>query len=63
MFLSLFLIMSKFFEYMFNKRNLPVVLLVLACGVFVAFRSLGYKSEPPTKYEKILRDVGVMLEE
>ena len=63
MFLSLFLIMSKFFEYMFNKRNLPVVLLVLACGVFVAFRSLGYKSEPPTKYEKILRDVGVMLED
>ncbi|HEY4874572.1 MAG TPA: carboxy terminal-processing peptidase [Puia sp.] len=55
--------MSKFFEYMFNKRNLPVVLLVLACGVFVAFRSLGYKSEPPTKYEKILRDVGVMLED
>lgn len=48
---------------MFNKRNLPVVLLVLACGVFVAFRSLGYKSEPPTKYEKILRDVGVMLED
>ncbi|HSZ85542.1 MAG TPA: carboxy terminal-processing peptidase [Puia sp.] len=55
--------MSKFFEYMFNKRNLPVVLLVLACGVFVAFRSLGFKSEPPTKYEKILRDVGVMLED
>ena len=48
---------------MFNKRNLPVVLLVLACGVFVAFRSLGFKSEPPTKYEKILRDVGVMLED
>ncbi|HEX4373114.1 MAG TPA: S41 family peptidase, partial [Puia sp.] len=45
------------------KRNLPVVLLVLACGVFVAFRSLGYKSEPLTKYEKILRDVGVMLED
>jgi carboxyl-terminal processing protease len=55
--------MSKFFEYMFNKRNLPVVLLVLVCGVFVAFRSLGYKSEPPTKYEKILRDVGVMLQD
>src|SRR5579863_8221887 len=55
--------MSKLFEYMFNKRNLPIVLMVLGCGIFVAFRSFGYKSEPPTKYEKILRDVGVMLED
>ncbi len=48
---------------MFNKRNLPIVLMVLGCGIFVAFRSFGYKGDPPTKYEKILRDVGVMLED
>ena len=49
---------------MMNKRNLPVVLLVLAAGIFVAIRSLGFGSEPtPTKYEKILRNVGIMLGE
>lgn len=49
---------------MMNKRNLPIVLLVLAAGIFVAFRTLGFGSEPtPTKYEKILRNVGIMLGE
>ncbi|HYE54495.1 MAG TPA: carboxy terminal-processing peptidase [Chitinophagaceae bacterium] len=49
---------------MMNKRNLPVMLLVLAAGIFLAFRTLGFGSEPtPTKYEKILRNVGVMLSE
>ena len=49
---------------MVSKRNLPVVLLILAAGVFVGFRTLGFGTEPtPTKYEKILRNVGVMLEE
>jgi carboxyl-terminal processing protease len=55
--------MLKFVQHMFNKKNLPVVLMVMGCGIFVAFRSLGYKSDPPSKYEKILRDVGVMLED
>ena len=49
---------------MMNKRNLPVVLLVLAAGIFLAVRTLGFGSEPtPTKYEKILRNVGIMLGE
>jgi len=49
---------------MMNKRNLPMMLLVLAAGIFLAFRTLGFGSEPtPTKYEKILRNVGVMLAE
>ncbi|HEY0678627.1 MAG TPA: carboxy terminal-processing peptidase [Chitinophagaceae bacterium] len=49
---------------MMNKRNLPIMLLVLAAGIFVAFRTFGFGSEPtPTKYEKILRNVGVMLSE
>ncbi len=46
-----------------KKRNLPVLLLILAGGVFVAFRSLGFGGNPPTKYEKILHNVGEMLEE
>lgn len=49
---------------MMNKRNLPIMLLVLGAGIFLAFRTLGFGSEPtPTKYEKILRNVGVMLSE
>ncbi|WP_188927761.1 carboxy terminal-processing peptidase [Puia dinghuensis] len=47
---------------MINKRNLPIVLLVLAGGVFVAFRSLGLGGQPPTKYERILHTVGEYLE-
>ncbi len=46
---------------MFSKRSLPILLLVLGCGVFIAFRTLGTKGNPPTKYEKILRNVGEML--
>ncbi len=48
---------------MISKRNLPIVLLVLGAGVFVAFRTLGIGKNPPTKYEKILHNVGEMLEE
>ncbi len=48
---------------MINKRNLPVVLLILGGGVFVAFRSLGIGGTPPTKYETILHNVGEYLEE
>ena len=55
--------MKKVFMYMFTKRNLPIVLLVLAAGVFVAFRTLGIGEHPPTKYERILKNVGEMLEQ
>ena len=48
---------------MITKRNLPIVLLILAGGLFVAFRSLGFGENPPSKYEKILHNVGEMLEE
>lgn len=51
---------------MVKKKNLPIVLIVLAAGLFVAFRSLGIgggSNPPATKYEKILRNVGEMLSE
>jgi carboxyl-terminal processing protease len=54
--------MLKVLKYMINKRNLPIVLLVLAGGVFVAFRSLGIGGNPPTKYERILHSVWEYLE-
>jgi carboxyl-terminal processing protease len=55
--------MQKVFMYMFSKRNLPIVLLILGAGIFVAFRTLGIGENPPTKYEKILKNVGEMLEQ
>lgn len=46
---------------MLSKRNLPVLLLVLACGLFIGSRTLGTGGNPPSKYEKILKNVGEFL--
>src|SRR5260221_13977278 len=55
--------MLKVLKHMINKKNQPIVLLVLAGGVFVAFRTLGIKGgTPATKYERILHSVGEYLE-
>ncbi|HRN57010.1 MAG TPA: carboxy terminal-processing peptidase [Agriterribacter sp.] len=48
---------------MFNKKSLPVVLVIFVAGIFVAFQTIGLGKPPATKYEKILRQVGVMLEQ
>lgn len=48
---------------MFSRRNLPVVILLLGAGLVLAFRTLGWGGNPPTKYEKILHNVGQMLKE
>ncbi|HSC38700.1 MAG TPA: carboxy terminal-processing peptidase, partial [Chitinophagaceae bacterium] len=51
---------------MFSRRSLPILLMVLGAGVFIAFRSLGGGGgtiNPPTRYEKILHNVGEMLAE
>lgn len=47
---------------MFNKKTLPVILVVLVAGIFIAFQTTGL-GNPPTKYEKIIRQVGAMLEQ
>lgn len=47
---------------MFNKKSLPVILVILVAGIFIAFQTIGL-GNPPTKYEKILRQVGNMLEQ
>ncbi len=47
---------------MFQKKNLPVVLLLVIAGLIITVRSLGIgNSNPPSKYEKILHNVGEML--
>ncbi|MBX3242819.1 MAG: carboxy terminal-processing peptidase [Chitinophagaceae bacterium] len=46
---------------MFNKRTLPFILAIIVAGIFITFQTIGL-GNPPTKYEKILRQVGEMLE-
>lgn len=51
---------------MFSRRSLPILLMVLGAGIFIAFRGLGKGGNPvnpPTRYEKILHNVGEMLAE
>jgi carboxyl-terminal processing protease len=55
--------MLKVLKYMIKLRNLPLVLLILGGGVFVAFRTLGIGGNPPSRDEKILHNVGEYLEE
>src|SRR5438128_1060358 len=56
--------MTKVLQFMFSKKSLPVVVLLLGAGLFLAFRTLGFGSPtPPSKYEKILHNVGEMLSE
>src|SRR5437773_7357699 len=55
--------MLKALKYMTNMKRLPILLMLVVAGTFVAFQSLGKGSNPPSKYEKILRNVEQMLTE
>jgi carboxyl-terminal processing protease len=48
---------------MFNKRNLPVVLIVLGLGIVIALKTFAFNRNPPTKYERILKNLSELLEE
>ena len=48
---------------MLNKRNLPIVLLVSALGIVLVLKTFAFSSQPPTKYERILKNVSELLEE
>jgi carboxyl-terminal processing protease len=54
--------MPKAIKYLFSMKRLPLLLLMLAAGIFLTVRTMGRgNAEPPSKYEKILRSVGEML--
>jgi carboxyl-terminal processing protease len=55
---------SAIVNYIFNMKRLPLLLFMLAAGIFVAISSQGSgtaAANPPSKYEKILQSVGEML--
>ncbi len=47
---------------MFNKKTLPFVIAIIVTGIFVTFQTIGLDN-PPSKYERILKQVGTMLEQ
>ncbi len=61
-FLRYFWIMRDAVKYLLNMKRLPVVIMMVIAGVFLAFQTLGTGTKnPPGKYEEILRLVGEML--
>src|SRR5918993_64248 len=58
----LFLSMRNALKYLLNMKRLPIVILMIVAGSFLAFQTMGTGTKtPPGKYEQILRLVGDML--
>ena len=55
--------MSKLIKYMFNRRNLPIVLLVSVLGIAIALKTFAFGHNPPSKYELILKNLNQLLVE
>lgn len=54
--------MPKALKYMLDMRRLPILIVMLIAGVFLAFNTMGTTpTVPPSKYEKILQIVGEIL--
>jgi len=61
-FLRYFWIMRDAVKYLLNMKRLPIVIMMVIAGIFLAFQTLGTGTKtPPGKYEEILRLVGEML--
>lgn len=59
--------MYKTMKFIMSKKFIPVLFLLIAAGLFLTYTTMGrgdkYKDDPKSKYEKILRNVGIILEE
>src|SRR5919112_2590535 len=53
--------MRPAFNYLFSMKRLPLLLGMLAIGIFLAFNTLGSDKIPPSKYERILQSVRELL--
>src|SRR5438105_15400673 len=55
--------MPKAIKYLINMKRLPILVVMLAAGIFLAFQTMGKtgNNNPPSKYEKILQIVGEIL--
>ncbi len=61
----LILLMLQLKQIIMNKKFLPVLIALIGASIFfLAFRSHGAgENDPKSKYEKVLRNVGLLLEE
>ena len=59
--------MNKTMKFIMSKKFIPVLFLFIAGGLFLAYTTMGRgdkdSDNPKSKYEKILRNVGIILEE
>jgi carboxyl-terminal processing protease len=58
--------MQKIAQFMMSKKFLPVILVLTATSLFVAFQTQGKpddRDNPKSKYTRIIRNVGLLLEQ
>lgn len=57
--------MQKIANFMMSKKFLPIFLVLTAASFFIAYSTQGKneKDNPKSKYAKVLRNVGIILEE
>jgi carboxyl-terminal processing protease len=58
--------MQKIAAFIMSKKFIPVVLVLTAASIFLAFQSQGKtdrNDNPKSRYAKVLRNVGILLEE
>lgn len=59
--------MQKIASFMMSKKFIPVILVLTGASLFIAFQTQGKKTynddNPKSKYTKVLRNVGILLEE
>jgi carboxyl-terminal processing protease len=54
--------MYNILKYLLNMKRLPIVILSIVAGTFLAFQTMGTGTKnPPSKYDEILKLVGEML--
>jgi carboxyl-terminal processing protease len=57
--------MQKIAQFMTSKKFIPVILVLTGASLFLAFSSEGRSDNdnPKSRYEKVLRNIGVLLEQ
>src|SRR5450432_879831 len=57
--------MNPIMKFIMSKKILPVLFVLICGGLFLTYGVMGRgdKDNPKTKYEKILRNVGIVLEQ
>lgn len=57
--------MQKIAQFIMSKKFIPVVVILTAASLFLAFQSQGNpdRDNPKLKYQKVLKNVGILLEQ